>query len=309
MGFGRPGGLEKSSYNQGVDPANSGFSGLENKQQIRRVTNPRTVVSGWKNSRWAWKDAVCRAADLTDGAKLLAVRIVDSFAHHETAFCNPSIETMAEALGKSGRSIQRALVELQAAGWIRVDHAKGRGRTSKISFLTGPCATAFDGPEKVTRLAARHADQQETQTENLPERETDGEETRQEKVTAASPFPSEKVTTLAKKGDSRVTPILKPKNNQNSRAVATEALSRPAPHLRKFVAVGSDFAAEWDKYHDAKGFQPLAVIGLRVMNEGVACYDLPFNRPPKADAPDLDRSIALKFAAWATAEAEARHDH
>lgn len=264
-------------------------------------------VSDWKNARWSWKDAVCRAADLTDGAKLLAVRIVDSFAHHETAFCNPSIETMAEALGKSGRSVQRALVELQAAGWIRVEYAKGRGRTSKIAFLTGPCAAAFDAPEKVTRLAARHADQPETYAESQPERVTADAEIGQEKVTAASPFPKEKVTNLARKGDSRVTPILKPKNNQNSR----EADPAECPVALRAVIKADDQEGrieDWDAWLSKRGLRTLRELRCFSSNGASAGFGVPFPRPPSAEDA-LETRIAMKWADWATERMEARHDH
>lgn len=195
---------------------NRNFNNLSDKIQSAPATEIQAltlssskysaVVSDWKNRRWAWKDALCRVTALSDGAKLLAVRWVDSFAHHETAFCNPSVETMAEALGKSGRSIQRAIAELQAAGWIRVDYAKGRGRTSKIVFLNGPRGEAFDTPEKVTRLAVHHADRPET----VPERVTNAAEMPSERVTRLSPFSGKKVTAVSK----RVTAVSPPFLNQ-----------------------------------------------------------------------------------------------
>ena len=120
-----------------------------------------------------------RDASISDGAKLLATCFCDTFAHHKTGFCNPTVATLGEALGKSDRAIQRALVELGKAGWIEVEHARGRGKTSHILFLTGDDPAAFGAAEKVTRLSA-------SQPERVPD---------------VSPFTPERVTLAVEKGD------------------------------------------------------------------------------------------------------------
>ena len=100
-------------------------------------------LKDWQRERWTWKALLLRDKALTDGAKLLAVVLCDTFANHATGFCNPSVGTLAEALGKKDRAIQRALSELRDSHWLAVKEARGRGHTSKFLFLIGPDPAAF----------------------------------------------------------------------------------------------------------------------------------------------------------------------
>lgn len=249
-------------------------------------------ISGreWGRLRWTWKRAACRDPELSDGAKLLAVTLCDTFAHHETGFCNPRVETIAEALGKSDRAIQRALAELREARWIDVRHGRGRGKTSQIVFLNGGDPETFATPEKVTPMASRP-------TERTPE-----------KVTEASPLSEKKVTAMARKGDGSVTPYTEPKNNQKGRASCERVRERPAPHLHFAVLPGSQEAGEWDAW--LAQHQRRSLSDLRCLIEGPQGrgHDVPWKRPP----PDHDATgtrIALSIFDWQADRLAVRHDH
>lgn len=261
---------------------------------------PRASGSSWSQARWTWKRAACRDTVLSDGAKLLAVTLCDTFAHHETGFCNPRIDTIAEALGKSDRAVQRALAELRAAGWIDIRHGRGRGKTSQILFLSGGDPAAFASPEKVTPMAAREA-------ERAPEKVTNAVQTAPEKVTAASPFAEEKVTDMARKGDATVTPYIEPKNNQKTRAQAERKSERPVPHLCHVAHFGTDAIADWDRWLASHRLPTLEALGILSSDDRGRGYDVPFRRPPSAEDA-LTTRLALRWADWAVQEAEVRHD-
>ena len=103
-------------------------------------------VSDWKTGRFKWLSAVRRDGRLSDAAQLLAVALTLDFAHHETAFCNPSIGRLSDHLRKCERTVQRAMLELRTAHWISVSQATGRGnKNSEVTFLIGDGFAKLNG--------------------------------------------------------------------------------------------------------------------------------------------------------------------
>lgn len=270
---------------------------MANVTTLRAVAQPsRAPIGDFNRDRWTWLDAVQEDTDLTPSAKVLASILARM---NPDGDCFPRNDYLIKRMGGTSEdTVQRAFKALAGRGWLR--RSEGRGRTSKpvVTFLM---------PGEVVPLTPRLSAPTVARDEAKPAEPP--QECGADKAADMRFYETEKAADMRFNSRKNAVSRIYTKTKQKERAVADEALSRPSPQLRKFVPVGSDFAIEWDQYHDAKGFEPLAVIGLRVMHDGVACYDLPFNRPPKADAPDLDRTIALKFATWATAEVEARHDH
>lgn len=115
-------------------------------------------VRDWNRQRWAWKRSLLRDRRLSDGAKLLAVTLCDSYANHSTALCTPGLPALAEALGRSERAIQRALAELRRCGWIVTEEGRGRGRRMSVKFTEGDGEFPFLGQEKVADLCTRRAE-------------------------------------------------------------------------------------------------------------------------------------------------------
>ena len=75
--------------------------------------------------------------DFSDGTKLLAVCLCDTFVGKSTGRCWPNNKTIAKAMGKSKRSVQRNLAVLHGGGWITYVTVRGRRRTIQISFPGG----------------------------------------------------------------------------------------------------------------------------------------------------------------------------
>ena len=245
--------------------ANANNRTIDNIQTIERLTNLQ-AISDWNKDRWIWKRAVKIDARLSDPAKLLAVTLCDDFAHHETGFCNPSIGTLAGALGKSDRSVQRALSELRNAGWIEVQRGNGRGNSSKIIFLKGDAPFTFSSSEKVTRIA-----------DHRPE----------------------KVTNVTVKGDRSVAPYNrdKPKKNQKAQPSACDASERPFAHLRAVAVEWSNGETEWNEWLAKHGLPTLRQLGRRSSNRFYCGWDVPYCIPPSKDDP-ITQSISLKFFRW-----------
>ena len=217
-------------------------------EYLRRAERARPLQN-WSSNRWGWKRAIRRDAYLSDAAKLLAATLCDDFAHHETAVCNPSVETLAEALAKSERSIQRALAELKDGHWIAVAAVQGRGRKNEIRFLNGDGTVAL---------------------------------TPSQKVTALSPKEPEKVTTVTLKGDKRVTPYNKDKPNKNQRACASREAEDPRqPHQRKVVHFGSHNLTAWNAWLAERGFKfAVEQLAPKASDRDGVGYDMPGRMPP-----------------------------
>lgn len=254
-----------------------------NVTPMRAIVQPsRVLLVDFNRNRWQWLDGVEEDAELNPTAKVLASVLARRCADHITGDCFPRNELLMRLMGgKSVDTVQRAFRALEARGWLRRGEARGRGSKAAVTFLM----TA-----KVIYLKAVET----TPSEAKPA--TCGAKTSQ-----ASAL--EKAADMQQKHRKYAASRIYPKSIQKEREQSDDALGRPSPQCSKFVPTGSDWADEWDQYHAAKGFQPLAVIGLRISHNGVDGYDLPFNRPPKADHNEIDRAIAMKFAAWATAEA------
>lgn len=221
-----------------------------------------SAVGNWAADRWNWKRAVRRDARLSDAAKVLAAALCDDFAHHETGFCNPLIETLADALAKSPRSVQRALAELKDAMWIAVPEVKGRGRKNEIAFLKGDGVVTFTPSEKVTRL---------------------------------SPITPEKVTTVARKGDRSVTPYNKDKPTINQKAREADANEDPRQfHQRQIVPYGSPHLADWNAWLSRNGFA-VTVDQIAPKGSDATCigYDMTSRIPPEAGS--IPERIACRY--------------
>jgi hypothetical protein len=91
-----------------------------------------------------WIELLLAVADLSLGAKVVGARI----AHHhniKTGQCNPTIVKLILGTGMSDSSVRRAIRELEAGGWFRVDRTLGRHSNSyELLAPTLSDATGFN---------------------------------------------------------------------------------------------------------------------------------------------------------------------
>jgi biotin operon repressor len=87
-----------------------------------------------KELRFAWKNKVRHAHNLSRGARQFAAYMVDEYLYTDTSECFASNETLADALGVSVRTIQRYIEELKLGGWIDLSKRRRLRRIIRPSY-------------------------------------------------------------------------------------------------------------------------------------------------------------------------------
>jgi hypothetical protein len=145
-------------------------------------------VNGWAPLLWALN---LTDEGLTTFTRLLLV-ILAKYADHDGK-CFPTLARLARELRTSKRSVQRAISDLEAAGFVAVERGTGRGHSSEYQL-------------QMTRTSA---------TKATPER-----------VTRCHLLPGERVTNTTVKGDTSVTPTLQ---GLSSRRITPNGVAQSAP--------------------------------------------------------------------------------
>lgn len=89
----------------------------------------------FKNVRFQWWKLLRRVSSLNDFDKVLAFHITAEYINSETNACWPSIDRLADDLGKDRRSVQRSLKRLEEQGFLGIVRYRGRNRTNTM-FIT-----------------------------------------------------------------------------------------------------------------------------------------------------------------------------
>lgn len=108
-----------------------------------------SAVSGHVG-RDGWMCALAATSDLSAMAIRLALRLCVSF-NCKTGQCDPGYRTLAEDMAVSERSVFRAVVELEAGGWIAIDRTGGDNTRKNQFALLIPSA-------QVTTVVTRSGD-------------------------------------------------------------------------------------------------------------------------------------------------------
>ena len=247
------------------------------------VRSPNVLpVSDWKSGRFKWLSAVRRDDRLSDAAQLLAVALTLDFAHHETAFCNPSIGRLSDHLRKCERTVQRAMLELRKAHWISVSQAIGRGnKNSEVTFLIGDGLAKLKGKNNVVNLSAGSP----------------------ETPTKSSDKQAESPTKSASKPDKIVRPPCTPYKEQPQFNLTDRDNFRPGKPTCPVEAVpyGSDAESEWNAWLKAHGLPNLSALNRKFSDDRGCGWEMPRRRPPHPDDVIANR-VALGFARWAAFE-------
>ncbi len=261
----------------------------------------------WNRARWGWLDAVTADGTLSPTARLLAHVLVTNFSNHETAYCTPGTDTLAEKLSTTVATINRALRDLAAAGWLIRTEGRGRGRRSRpeIFFLGGSNVVPFivpKGPEPTARDRQKGSDTPASgvakeciSVRSKSERiERKGADMRRESAKSAQSY---------NKAD--------PKNNQRASGrgktpVASQQSGRPdysaydratVPETWSGVLFtimrGGNAEAAWNDWLTCHAFPTLAEIGP---GSGADGWAVPCTLPPRPDGDRFEVSSAEKWA-------------
>lgn len=118
-----------------------------------------TNKPSWNKARFEWKERIRRSTLLSGTAKLLAVCLCDQYVNKTTGRCWPHNKTIAEAIGKSERTVQRGLAELHQGGWIVYPRVRHRRRVIEITFpgaAVGDTKHDIEHGANMTNLTSKH---------------------------------------------------------------------------------------------------------------------------------------------------------
>lgn len=83
-----------------------------------------------------WLRLLSCDANINDNAKCIALYIVTAHVNGHTEKAWPSYKTIAEATGKSVKSIQRAIRDLEIGEWLSVQRGMASGTIRSIALPT-----------------------------------------------------------------------------------------------------------------------------------------------------------------------------
>lgn len=250
-------------------------------------------------NRFEWFKAVSQHKGLSGRAAHVAAVLATVFANDDTGQINPGLDTLAQHCNVSVDTIRRAVVELEAAGWLARVVYHGRGKQTCFSLLS-PGAVV---PLRPVRAAPRPAPASSSQTAPTPEK-------RSQPCTVSSPRTAPgKGSKVAAKRSQPCNPHIRKEqpSEQKERAhptarPAAPPTARPSPHLHRLITTGSAQADAWDQWLRAEGFPSLNRLSRLAAPGG---FDLPWTWPPSY-RDSTEHRIARAVAAWA-AEEGARH--
>ncbi|WP_455272953.1 helix-turn-helix domain-containing protein [Rhizobium herbae] len=99
-----------------------------------------------------WLQQLSCDADLSDSAKCVALYIVTTHLNGHTEKAWPSYQTIADATGKSVKTIQRAVRELQVQGWFEVQRGNGVGHNTEYRPSAPSIIRASGAREKTDKV-------------------------------------------------------------------------------------------------------------------------------------------------------------
>lgn len=224
--------------------------------------------------RWKWAEAVAANDTLSPLAKLLAYVLITQFAHRETADCHPGWDLLASAVATSPRSVRRAIVDLEAAGFL----ARGPGGYSgaKVALLFRIAGAPLVAG--VHEMAAKTDRQKVVKIDHQSEKERWPDLSRKVAISDHPPTPPYKD---------------KPNFNQSDRP------KKPHSNLEAVIVAG-DFESEaWDSWLSGHGYPALEHLGDAIRRGGKAAFVVPYKTPPPDE---FGTRISEKWAAWALSE-------
>jgi len=98
-----------------------------------------------------WLRLLSCDANINDNAKCVALYIVTAHVNGHTEKAWPSYKTIAEATGKSVKSIQRAIRDLEIGGWLNVQRGNGVGHNTEYRPTDASILKASELREKTDK--------------------------------------------------------------------------------------------------------------------------------------------------------------
>jgi len=212
----------------------------------------------FRDVKLQWLQQLSCDKDLSDNARSVALYIVTTHLNGHTEKAWPSYQTIADATGKSVKTIQRAVRELEDKGWLVVQRGNGIGHNTEYRPSAASIVRASDAREKTDKVVTLCRDES---GQNCPARRSD---VSREGGQICLPNPEkEKIKKLNPRQDA-------PPRVETRRAVPLV-----------FVAeTKADQVEQWRVWLRRHGLPSIEVLGLRTVKTGKPGYALPGYWPP-----------------------------
>ena len=214
-----------------------------------------------------WLQQLSCDKDLTDNARSIALYIVTTHMNGHTEKAWPSYQTIADATGKSVKTIQRAIRELEDKNWFDVRRGNGTGHNTEYRPSALSILRASEAREKTDRIVTL--------------RPSEGGQIRPQ-------WQSD----LSGKGGQICPPnpekekIYKP--NAREERSASGNLQSAVPAI--FVAdTKMEQLHQWQKWLGSQGLGTLDALCVRATANGKSGYRLPGHWPPAETDPNSGR--------------------
>ncbi|MCV0429489.1 MAG: helix-turn-helix domain-containing protein [Roseibium sp.] len=218
-----------------------------------------------------WLRLLSCDANINDNAKCVALYIVTAHVNGHTEKAWPSYKTIAEATGKSVKSIQRAIRDLEEGGWLSVQRGNGVGHNTEYRPTDASILKASELREKTDKSVPLKPSEG---GQICPERRSD------ESCKGSQICPPNKEKEINKKPNAR------------------EARTKPFPRRTIPVVVlpagQTPQVEKWNAWLAEKTLPDLERFNLATSVNGSSGYQLPGRWPPE-DGSDKEQDCLSYF--------------
>lgn len=210
-----------------------------------------------------WLQQLSCDRDLSDSARSVALYIVTTHLNGHTEKAWPSYQTIAVATGKSVKTIQRAIRELEEKEWFEVRRGNGVGHNTEYR------------PSAASILRASHARE------------------KTDKIVTLYPNEGGQIRPARRSDLSREGGQICPPNPEKEKIYKPNPREDAPPRIETRRAVPLVFVAEtqadqveqWRIWLRRHGFLSLEALGVRTVKTGKPGYALPGHWPPDEASP------------------------
>lgn len=205
-----------------------------------------------------WLQLLSCDKDLSDNARSVALYIVTTHLNGHTQKAWPSYQTIADATGKSVKTIQRAVRELEDKGWFEVQRGNGVGHNTEYRPSAASIVRASDAREKTDKVVTLY-----------PEKRGHIRPIRRSDVS----------------GEGRQICPLNPEKEKTNKTNPGEG-DPPRAETRRAVPIvfvaetKADQVEQWRVWFRLHGLPSIETLGLRTEKTGKPGYALPGYWPP-----------------------------
>lgn len=106
----------------------------------------------FRDVKLQWLQQLSCDKDLSDNARSVALYIITTHLNGHTEKAWPSYQTIADATGKSVKTIQRAIRELETSEWFEIRRGNGIGHNTEYRPSASSILRASDAREKTDKV-------------------------------------------------------------------------------------------------------------------------------------------------------------